>query len=477
MAFTKCSNEIINNSYTIINNEFIRRYIPDARAEFVSVYIFGLYLASTVDGLNSIDTMKTALNMTEEDLKIAYSYWEEMGLCIVVDDPFSVIYNPLSSGEIYKKIKPNKYKAFNKGIQSLILDRMITPSEFNEYYIFLEECFFESQALLAVVKYCVGIKGANVGYAYILAVARNLYKQGIITQEAVNARLNNPSPYLEDLKNVLKSLSLKRAPDYTDREKYEKWTNELGFEFAVINYAAKISKHGGMEKLDAILMDYYKHKLFSIKEIDLYTENRTQNIDVAKQLVRQIGLYYQNVDFIVEDYLSKWITMGFDNETLITVAKYCSTIGIRTLVGLDNAVSRFYKLGITTLNGINQYLNSLIAYDSIIKKIFLNLGIERRVNESDRQAYKQWTEVWGLTSDIIEYAASLSTTAYNPMAYLNRLLSLYKGASVHTYEEAKKFSSNSHDIALPTKNTTDGTETREYTREELDSLFTVLDGD
>jgi Replication initiation and membrane attachment protein (DnaB). len=202
--------------------------MPDTEHKFISVYIFGLYLSCSADNINTIETMENALNLTEEEIHLAYNYWEELGICVVLDTtPFTVVYNNINNGEVFRKIKPNKYKTFNKGIQTQLTGRMITPSEFNEYYTFLEDSFFEPEALLAVAKYCVALKGDNVSYNYILAVARNLSKNGIRTEEAVNDRLNKPLPFINELKEVFKALKIRRQIDFSDRDLLRKMDKGL----------------------------------------------------------------------------------------------------------------------------------------------------------------------------------------------------------------------------------------------------------
>ena len=135
MSFIKLDQKSYNSLYTLIPNEFIRKYVPDTDPRFISVYLFGLYLAGADESVNTPDTIASALNMTPDDILAAFAFWEETGLCLVTENPLSVIYRPLEEGTPYKKIKPTKYRSFNKAMQSVITDRMITPAEFNEYYL------------------------------------------------------------------------------------------------------------------------------------------------------------------------------------------------------------------------------------------------------------------------------------------------------------------------------------------------------
>ena len=82
--------------------------------------------------------------------------------------------------------------------------------------------------------------------------------------------------------------------------------------------------------------------------------------------------------------------------------------------------------------------------------------------------YKTWIYDWNLNSDVIEYAVTLAFGKYMPMQYLNNVLSRYHTSNVNSVDEAKKII-----ISNTSTQTTTGKEAkkREYTKEELDSLF------
>lgn len=471
MPFIRNDSSLVDSQYTLIDNRFISKFIPGANSAFVTVYVFGLYLSRTGDNVNTLDTMKAALGLSEDEIKAAYYYWEEMGLCMVYEQPdFSVVYCPVRTNELYKKIKPGKYKTFNKQVQSLLTDRMITPTEYGEYYLFLEENFFEPEALVAVVKYCVSVKGTDVAYSYILAVARNLNKQGIRTESEVNNRLNKPLPFIGDLKSTLSILKIRRNPDYSDIELYEKWRSDFGFSDDIIGSVAKNSVKGGMNMLDRKLSEYYRNGLLSIKEIEDYENGKAANYELARKIVSKIGLYYPNQQFIVDDYLLNWFKMGFDGDTLLLIAKYCATCSLRTLADLDNSVKRFYKLGLTSTDAINAYIEETIAHDDEIRSVLDAMGLERRITRFDRQCFNQWTSL-GLPLDLILYEAGLSGSAYNPIAYLNKTLLSLHAKGITTLEGAKTSENKQVSPTKPKR----PEETRDYSKEELDAVFTVFD--
>ncbi len=127
-----------------------------------------------------------------------------------------------------------------------------------------------------------------------------------------------------------------------------------------------------------------------------------------------------------------------------------------------------FKLGILTSDAIDNYLQDIVKNDKEIAKILDKLGIDRNVNSNDRMFYKTWIYDWNLNSDVIEYAVTLAFGKYMPMQYLNNVLSRYHTSNVNSVDEAKKII-----ISNTSTQTTTGKEAkkREYTKEELDSLF------
>lgn len=479
MAFCSFSRDLADSSYTTVDNVFITNYLPDAPARYVDVYLFGLYLCGKNTTDNSLDTMSRVLNIDKEDILTIYTYWEELGLVSILQKtPYEVYYLPVRSDDVVlKKIKPQKYRQFNKDMQGVLTDRLISTNEYNEYYIFLETTFFEPKALVAVAKYCAERKGGDINYPYILKVARNLSDSGIKTVEAVEEKLATTVKYTDDIKLLFASLGIKRAIEYEDRRLFEKWTDGMGYDLATIRYVAQKSKNLSMDRLNAKIEKYYKLGMFSEKEIANYEANREELYNLAKELNKIIGVYYQSLDYILEDYLTPWLQKGFDGDSLKLIAKYCFKQNIRSVDGMNSAVNGFYKKGLTSAQAIAEYTAATVSRDESIKTVLQNAGLVRGVSSSDRANYKTWTEAWGFDDEVINYAASLSVGANNPTAYMNRILSDFKTKNIYSVEEAKKQTVNSLKQSkepAKEKSKKDYRE-REYTREELDALFDNLD--
>lgn len=187
MAFCDKEKQLVNSGHTTVSNRFFINYMPDAPDVRSAVYLLGLALSDSQGSDNSIDTIAQKLSISLDDVMAAYIYWQELGLVDIDNSvPPKVTYLTLKdSVSSLKKISDNKYAKFSNEIQKIIEGRMITPNEYNEYYLFLENTTFEPEALLAVAKYCVELKGNNISCNYILKVARYEMKKGNFTYNSV----------------------------------------------------------------------------------------------------------------------------------------------------------------------------------------------------------------------------------------------------------------------------------------------------
>lgn len=478
MPLCSASTELVNSGYTVVDNAFIAEYMPQSPAGCAEIYLFGLYLCSLPNKQhNTMEVMCQALGFKEEDVINAFSYWEEMGLVHVVQkDPIEVVYlSQKTSLALLKKIKAGKYSSFNRQIQDVISGRMITVQEYNEYYIFLETSFFQPEALVAVAKHCAELKGSDIGYSYILTVARNLATSGYTSAAAVEEKLANHPKFNEDLTLVFKALGLRRKIEFEDRRAYEKWTTDFGFSPDTVLKVAKRFKKGEIRKLDAALSQYFKLNLLSVREIESYESSKQELLELTREINRIIGYYHPSLELVAEEYVTPWTQKGYDGETLKLIAKYCFRRRIQTLEGMNYTVDKFFKLGLLDADAINQYIERLLRYDENIRRLLDNMGVLRSVTAADRKNYAMWLEDWQLAPEVVEYASTLCSGALNPMAYLNKILSEYKLKGANTLEKAQALSLlTKNDAPNEKKARLTGTE-RNYTAEQLAALFDNLD--
>jgi len=386
MSFVSFSaGHVIDNS-TLVSNIFIDEHLPTCNGDCVRVYLYGLYLCgqgSRYD--NTAEHFANVLRLSVDDVLSSFAYWQDMGLVQILSvKPIQIKYLPVRQGSArVKKYTKDKYADFNAQIQSMIEGRMITPTEFSEYYAFLESFHVEPAALLMIAKYCIDLKGPSVGYNYILTVAKNWAYAGIKTVTQVEEKFAVQEYDSTAIAKILKNIGSKRKPEPAD---------------------------------------------------------------------------YQ--------FIADWRLKGFDDETLFAIATFCQKTAHRKIEDMDTVIEKFYKNGLTTPTAIDNAINDKVSKDKSISKLLKNLGLTRDVANIDRDFYATWTNTWGFSKDIINYAATLAVDKSSPMAYMNKILANYFDKKITTLDAAKNTN-----YAPPTVNIT----RHSYSDKELKSLFSNIE--
>ena len=157
MAFCYLDSEAEKEGFILIDSLFIEHYLPYAGEVELKVYLFGLDLCRKVGENVSLRTFAEDLNLTESDVKDAFSYWEKQGLVRVTDNPFSVKYLSVRSRfGLSRTFKKQKYADFNRAVEEIFEGRTVQPQELLEYYTIIEDGKLEPEAMIMIIKYCLG---------------------------------------------------------------------------------------------------------------------------------------------------------------------------------------------------------------------------------------------------------------------------------------------------------------------------------
>lgn len=480
MALCSFSSRLVMDNYTVIDNAFFNEFLPQATGDDVKVYLYGLNLCSNPSGDdNNLDTICKVLSLTEEQVQKSFEYWQTMGLVQIVSmSPFEVRFLPVRAHSGSVKIRnKEKYSDFNKQIQEVITGRMITPAEFNEYYALMEVYHFEPEAVVLIAKYCTTIKHNAIGYPYILAVARDFEKQGLKTFTAIENKFLEQEKSTAEIKQILAALGLKREADIEERNMYLKWTNSYGFTHGVIVEVAKsLKKRGGFSRLNELLTKYFEQKLFTMEEVLSFSEKRDSMFELAKSVSKTLGLYYQNLENVVDTYIADWTNKGYDNETLEFISNYCFKQSIRTLDGMNTIIQKFFKLGLVSAKSIEQYISAILENDELIREVLEKTGLVRSVSSLDREFYKTWTNNWNFLHEQILLVADYAKDKSSPMPYLNKILANLNEDNIHDNDKiVSHLKSIKPDGRKTSSKPKDNFETRNYSKEELSAVFDSLD--
>lgn len=473
MAFCEFSSEVISKNSISIDNLFITEFLPNASDNCIKVYLFGLYLCNSSKD-NSIELFAKTLNLSEEDIVSIFYYWQDQGLVQVLNiNPIQIRYLPIKNSlQKLKKYNVDKYTAFNISAQEIIGKKMLTPRELEEFYYLIENLHQEKEAVLKIMDYCVKQKGEGVSVNYITTVAKNWAYDGVKTSEDVDERILDQERISGDIVLLLKAMGIKRQATMDEYKLYLDWTKSMEIEKDIVIHIAKKSKAKTFAKLDEYVMKCYSSKIESIKEIDEYFDMREKTYSLAKGVVKNLGLWYEDLTTIIDTYVTSWLQLGFDDEVLLKLSNYAFKSSIRTLEGFNNHVLSMFKLGVLTVESLDNYMQEIVRDDEVIGNILNKLGLSRTVNSIDRTFYKTWLYDWKMNEDIIEFVVEQSVGKYMPMQYLNKLLSEYHTAGINTIDGAKNYLiKDAKSVNKVIKTSGKEAKKRDYSKKELDSLF------
>ena len=469
MSFARFSSDFLMNNFTLVDNLFISELLPNLEANEIKVYLYGQYLCMNQTKDNSLEAMAKTLSVSPKTILQTFKFFEDNGLVHVIsEEPLEVEYLCLKNhNQLPKKYKADKYTDFSKHLQALFPSRMLTPNEYNEYFQFLEKSGMSQDALIMIVQYCIDIKDENVKYPYILAIARDWSSEGIKTIEDVETKLDSFETQSELMRKVLVALHRKGSADLEEKQMLTNWTKILGFGDNAIIYAAKSSKSKTFKNLDTKLNEFYRLSIFTEEQMKDYNKHHEFLSNLAIEINRKIGVYYQTLDNEIETYIVPWTNKGYTQDALLVLANYCFIIGIKTLEGLNNIIHFLYPKGIITTDAINEFISSQVKESEQIKNILNTIGTLRNVTSQDKNYYHTWIEDWNCSNELIMYAANEAKGQTYPMSFINNLLSKWKSNNINTIEEAEAFQNNTK----KTSNKATPIITREYTPEELKEAF------
>ena len=441
MPFVGLGNDYVKSGYTSVDNVFLLSYLPTADPLDVKIYLYGLALATSgQEEDNSMEKMSLALHVDEDRILRGYRYWEDKGLVSLTKTvPASVRYLSVKTPmRPVVKRSVEKYAVFNEEVVRLFPDRIVIANEFEAYYEFMETYKLEPNAMLLIMQYCKEMGAGKLYAPYILSVADSWAKQGLTTEKKIIEHIQELENNSEDLRQIFAALGTKRGANLEDRQLFLKWNKKYGYNLDSILTAAKSQKkRGGMEKLDEIIEELNRTGAHSAEEVAKYLSGKENARKLAMEISKALGTYYGSPEAFIETYLQPWLNLGFEEEALVRLAKFCFIRNIRSYDGLNQIVERFYKIGILTDKGVEAYVLRQSKIDEDIRKIFDSCNRFGTINNRDRESYRIWEE-WGFSLDAIIVVAEHYADSAFPFQLINRTLADLRNRNVFDVEGIKK---------------------------------------
>ena len=267
-------------NYTFIDNNFIDNFLPNARGEYVKIYILVLkYATSGEMGFDSSFLAKT-LNLLESDINNALNYWNDLGVIKLtsMDNKILSIEFPQlcetsstnSSLNLIDEINDNNLIDFFKEIE-IIIGRPLSQKEMETYINWNKTLNFSYELILYLISYCVNKNKKD--FRYIEKVAITWSDLNIKTLDEAMVYTEKREKQYINYRKILSYIGMSHNDIGKPQEDlFNKWLTTYNMPLELIYKACdicftKLSKID-FSYVDGILNNFKNSKIFTIEDFE-----------------------------------------------------------------------------------------------------------------------------------------------------------------------------------------------------------------
>ena len=285
--------------------EFINKYMPQANATYVKVYLYGLLKCYENEDVSNADIAE-ALDVLETDVNKAWRYWKRVGIVhsegkgVLVFDPIltytektatsnnepaqeektatekTAVEKPVtekqkevSMKEIAKAMDINPKMKETVSMAEQILKKTLSRREVTSIYNFTEWYGMSQEMVLVLLEYCATFD--KTSFAYIEKVASGWNEQGITTLESATKELNRAIKVMKMQNKCKKIFGLDRELSSTEANYISKWVSELSMSESMIKnaYERTVTNTGkiSMPYMNTILTSWHSKGIKTVSQI------------------------------------------------------------------------------------------------------------------------------------------------------------------------------------------------------------------
>ena len=426
---------------TPVENHFILEYLPDAKGDYVKVYLYGLMRCYHPEDDMSPERMARELNMTEDDVAAAFRYWERRGLVRRISDkPPRWRYVNIKQRDLSgEEARDPEYEAFSDAVYAAFDKvRRLHGSELSKCFEWREDLKLPTEVIVMLLNHMAEVKGRNFKIADADRIAVRMADEDIRTVDAAEEFFIRDGQTYQAVKEILKKLGKRNLPSEAQVNMYLKWIREWHFTPEAIEEALELTAKGepSMGYLDGILKRLWQDNGGADGELGKERVIRsTRRSDALREVLNELGrgdVTPQNLK------LYDRMKALYPQEVILTAARECGHSGKGTedvLLLLNSWKAK----GLENREQIDAYVQAFHRQTDLVHELRSIWGMNvSRVTKTDRDFLTRWEKEMGFSREMILDTASLASNARIPMIYLDSILKTYRDKGITTPEEAAK---------------------------------------
>lgn len=313
---------------TVLENEFIDRYMIKANGEYVKVYLLLLRHLNEASGMLSISEIADILECTEKDVLRALKYWKNQGLLDYCDrteehnaetdrskaetsaHSAAAIMTASGTGTIsdndsaaVPNIQQYRSRKERKEFKELLfvaeqyLGKTLSAVDIDTITYFFDTLHMSAELIEYLIEYCVENGHKSMHYIQKVALSWNEQKITTVSDAKASTVMYNKNCY-----SVLNAYGIKgRAPAASEITYIKKWNEEYGFTLDIIleacNRTMNTIHQPNFEYTDTILKNWRSKNVHYLKDIEALDADYLRSKEQKKAQVTKPDKHIKTTKF------------------------------------------------------------------------------------------------------------------------------------------------------------------------------------
>ena len=316
---------------TVLENEFIDRYMIKANGEYVKVYLLLLRHLNEASGMLSISEIADILECTEKDVLRALKYWKNQGLLdycdhteehnadtgrskaetsetsahsaaatMTVSDTGAVSDNDSAAVPNIQQYRSRKERKEFKEllfVAEQYLGKTLSAVDIDTITYFFDTLHMSAELIEYLIEYCVENGHKSMHYIQKVALSWNEQKITTVSDAKASTVMYNKNCY-----SVLNAYGIKgRAPAASEITYIKKWNEEYGFTLDIIleacNRTMNTIHQPNFEYTDTILKNWRSKNVHYLKDIEALDADYLRSKEQKKAQVTKPDKHIKTTKF------------------------------------------------------------------------------------------------------------------------------------------------------------------------------------